>query len=84
LGSIESEKLKYQNRIQTDQGIAPDSDMEYLQTCFRYIHNNPVKAALVEKEADWEFSSARDFAFLRNGTLINRNLCDQLGLFILK
>jgi putative transposase len=58
--------------------------MEYLQTCFRYIHNNPVKAALVEKETDWEFSSARDFAFLRNGTLINRNLCDQLGLFILK
>ncbi len=84
LGSIESEKLKYQNRIKQIPVTMTDLEKEYLHTCFRYIHNNPVKAGLVQKITDWEFSSARDFAFLRNGTLINRKLCDQLGLFFEK
>ena len=84
LGSIESEMLKYQNRIKQIPVTMTDLEEEYLHTCFRYIHNNPVKAGLVQKITDWEFSSARDFAFFRNGTLINRKLCDQLGLFLEK
>lgn len=80
LGSIESEKLKFENRIKAIPETKTDLDEQYLHTCFRYIHHNPVKAGLVEKETDWEFSSARDFTFLRDGTLINRKLCDQLGL----
>ncbi|MEI7524891.1 MAG: hypothetical protein WCJ95_11210 [Mariniphaga sp.] len=84
LGSIESEKLKYENRNEINHETIQDSDEEYLFNCFRYIHRNPVKARLAEKETDWEFSSARDFAFIREGNLINWELCEQLGLSTLK
>ena len=45
---------------------------QYPQICFNYIHQNPVKAGLVSVETDWEFSSARDYAGMRNGQLINK------------
>ena len=80
LGSIESEKLKYQNKVGHEH--IPDADEEYLFTCFRYIHQNPVKAGLVQKDTDWEYSSARDFASLREENLINKKLSGQLGLCI--
>ena len=43
----------------------------YPQRCFDYIHENPVKAHLVKNAIDWEFSSARDYAGLRNSHLVN-------------
>ena len=45
---------------------------EYPQVCFNYIHNNPAKAKLVKDGTDWEFSSAKDYAGLRDGTLVNK------------
>ena len=50
----------------------------YGPTCFHYIHNNPVKAQLVKRPEDWPFSSAADFAGLRNGTLCNIELAKEL------
>lgn len=44
----------------------------YPQACFNYIHNNPVKAGLVEDPCDWEYSSFKDYHGFRNGKLINR------------
>ena len=41
--------------------------------CFQYIHQNPLKAGLVERLEEWEFSSFRDYAGFRQGTL-----CDQM------
>jgi putative transposase len=32
-----------------------------LQTKIEYIHNNPVKAGLVDQPEEWEFSSARNY-----------------------
>lgn len=46
----------------------------YASTCFYYIHQNPVRAGLVNKMEDWHYSSYRDYAGLRNGTLCNQNL----------
>ena len=48
--------------------------MEYQQVCFNYIHNNPVKAGLVNNQTDWEFSSAKDYAGLRNGLIIRKEI----------
>lgn len=45
---------------------------QYPQICFNYIHENPVRAKLVKNMTDWEYSSAKDYAGLRNGTLINK------------
>lgn len=35
----------------------PCNDMEYFTTLLRYIHQNPVKAGIVEDAADYEWSS---------------------------
>jgi len=51
---------------------------DYALQCFHYIHKNPVKANLVKKATDWEYSSARDYHGLRNGTLCNKDLADEI------
>jgi len=55
-------------------------EKEYPQICFNYIHGNPEKDGLVEQETHWEFSSARDYAELRDGKLINKKRAMELGL----
>ena len=46
----------------------------HAQTCFHYVHQNPLKANLVPHMEDWEFSSFRDYLALRNGTLCNQKV----------
>lgn len=46
----------------------------YLLGCVQYVHFNPVFARMVTNPIDWEFSSARDYAGIRNGTLCNKDL----------
>ena len=79
LGSIEGEKLKFQNRSKVG-GVDLNLDESYLQTCFQYIHNNPVKARLAEQITDWEFSSALDISGIREESIVNKGLIDELGL----
>ena len=55
--------------------------MEYQQVCFDYIHNNPVKAGLVNSQTDWEFSSAKDYAGLRNGSIIRKEITNKFIYF---
>jgi putative transposase len=50
------------------QAVHVDRD-EYLVHLSRYIHLNPVEAGLCGRPEDWEFSSYRDYAGLRQGTL---------------
>ncbi len=57
-----------------------NTEKEYPKICFNYTHQNPVKAGLVLKATDWEFSSARDYAGLRDGKLVNKKLAEELGL----
>jgi putative transposase len=47
-------------------------EKQYPNICFNYIHQNPVNAHLVKSETDWEYSSAMDYAGLRNETLVNQ------------
>ena len=49
-----------------------DGDQSYAERCFRYIHQNPVSSHMVKKAENWEFSSYRDYAGLRNGKLVNK------------
>lgn len=51
---------------------------DYATTCFLYIHQNPVMDGLVSKLEDWEFSSFSDYAGLRNGKLIKKELCEEI------
>lgn len=54
----------------------PDND--YILQCFKYIHQNPVKAGLVENAENWEFSSAIDYKGIRKGTMCNYELARKL------
>ncbi|MEP7128942.1 MAG: hypothetical protein ABI729_08745 [Chitinophagales bacterium] len=56
----------------------PSTNEERPFVCFHYIHQNAFKAGLVQRLEDWEFSSFRDYAGLRNGSLCNLNLGTQL------
>ena len=41
--------------------LVDTSDDRYLRTCFHYIHQNPLKAGLVQKMEDWKYSSFNDY-----------------------
>lgn len=56
-------------------------ERQYLQVCFEYIHNNPVKAKLVNRPEDWYFSSYKDYCGDRDGKLINRERAKEFGLY---
>ncbi len=50
----------------------------YPQICFNYIHQNPLRAELVDKIEDWEYSSFKDYAGFRKGTLCSQQLTAEL------
>lgn len=59
-GSIE--KISNSDSTSFGQGMNfEDHAQQYPQVCFNYIHQNPVKAGLVMKIQDWEFSSAKEY-----------------------
>ena len=50
----------------------------YALNCFLYIHQNPMRAGLTKSLQDWEFSSYKDYAGLRNGELCNYELTKEI------
>lgn len=52
--------------------------IDYVFTCFNYIHRNPISAGLVEKIEDWRYSSFSDYCGFRNGTLCNHKLAYEI------
>ncbi len=47
------------------------TDLSYLLHLSRYIHLNPVKARLVKKAEQWDYSSYQDYVGMRNTDFIN-------------
>lgn len=45
-----------------------------LKTCFHYIHQNPLKAKLVNKMEEWVFSSYKDYLSNTNVSILNQKL----------
>ena len=43
-----------------------------------YIHQNPMKAGLVKRMEDWEYSSFNDYCGNRSETMCNKELASQL------
>ena len=50
----------------------------YAFICFNYIHQNPIRAGLVNKMEDWEFSSFREYMGLRHNKICNIKLAKML------
>lgn len=57
-------------------------EFQYPQVCFNYIHANPVKAGLVKRAEEWEFSSYIDLVGMRAGSMVNRQRVEELGLIV--
>ena len=55
-----------------------DNYQSYGGRAFYYIHQNPLKAGLVDKIEDWEYSSFKDYTGRRMGKLCNKNLAHEL------
>ena len=51
-------------------------DEKYLFNLCAYIHLNPVKASLVDKAEDWEWSNLMDWLQIRNGIMVDREIID--------
>jgi putative transposase len=51
---------------------------DYLLTCFHYIHQNPLKAKLVNNLKEWMYSSYPDYYSNRNETICNKTLAIKL------
>ena len=54
-----------------------DRDQNYERTAFHYIHQNPLKARLVERMEDWEFSSFREYMMESSKGICNATLAIQ-------
>jgi len=54
------------------------SGNNYKEICFYYIHQNPLRAKLVNKMEDWHFSSFRDYIGKRDGNLCNMKLAFEI------
>jgi putative transposase len=56
------------------------AELEYPNVCFNYIHANPFNLKMVNKLAEWEFSSYNDYFCGRKGKLVNKERTIVLGL----
>lgn len=54
----------------------PICSQEQLLTCIKYIHMNPVKAKISDKEGDYKFSSYNEY--LNQNGFINSNILDMV------
>ena len=75
-------KQKYLKLTDSNNSNFHKGKEDFAINCFNYIHENPVKAKLVEEKTNWIYSSYKDYVGLRNGTLCNKVLAEKLGLFI--
>ncbi|OGX84654.1 hypothetical protein [Hymenobacter glacialis] len=64
----------FQPKTKGKQLDSPFCEAAYPLLCFQYMHQNPVRAGLAGELADWPYSSYRDYANLRKGTLCDLSL----------
>jgi putative transposase len=57
------------------QFVHIDRDEHIIHLC-RYIHLNPVKANLVSRPEDWQYSNYREWVNLRGGTLKDKDFIE--------
>jgi putative transposase len=74
-GSLFRQKTK--SKCISDIKAMPENSYtakDYQVNCFHYIHQNPLVAKLVTRLEDWEYSSFKDYAGIRDGRLCQKDL----------
>ena len=72
------EEVAGSHNMNLSHSMTGGGDDNYPFICFHYIHQNPMKAGLVSQMEDWEMSSFRDYAGLKNDSLCNKKLAYEL------
>jgi putative transposase len=67
-------RKKTKAKLISQNKLATISFVDYLNTNIYEIHHIPVFAGLVKKAAEWQFSSAREYAGLASDNLCNKAL----------
>ncbi len=62
---------------QKTKAICVTNNENHDTTAFHYIHQNPMKAGLVKRMEDWEYSSFKDYLCLREESLCNIDLAKE-------
>ena len=62
----------FRNRYKSE----PIYDMRYLISCIKYIHNNPVKARIVEKCEEYKYSSYNEY--IKNGEITKSKIMKEI------
>lgn len=77
---INKQRQKTGNLFQqkTKAKCIDDDEKNYDITAFHYIHQNSIRAGLVQKIEEYEFSSFPDYIKIRNGSLCNKVLAYKL------
>lgn len=65
-------------RQKTKAKCLDDSDAGYALDCFLYIHQNPVKAGLVDDPEDWPYSSLKSYLHAEPNALCDQDLATAL------
>ena len=76
LGSIFRQKTKAKSLSQVFIGAKYFN--KYALNCFLYIHQNPIKAGLVRRYEDWEFSSFNEYSAIKENRICNISLAYSL------
>lgn len=77
-GNLFQKKTKAKLLTGTDVLPGRFTVQDYVLTCFHYIHQNPLKAKLVNHVKDWANASYPDYYNQRTGTICNKALTRQL------
>lgn len=60
------------------------SSQDYGLICFNYIHQNPLEAGLSAQAEEWTFSSYSDYCGNRNGSLVQKDIAEEMFAINLK
>lgn len=72
-GSLFQQKTKAKLLSEIKKQTTSITLEQYTINSMHYIHQNPLRAGFVKRLEDWKYSSFRDYAGLRNGTLCKKD-----------
>jgi len=72
--AINKKHKRHGSLFQRHTKVKEIDDLSYLLSLTAYIHQNPVRAKLVSRQEEWEYSSYLDYIGKRNGTLAKKDV----------
>lgn len=78
VGSLFQQKTKAKDGWEGNFDFQFGSGNDYAYNCFNYIHQNPVKALLVDQPEDWDYSSYQEYLGIRKNSICNIKLTKTL------